>query len=517
MTTIITKNSSTASAVPAAGDLVAGELAVNTTDKKLYTKDSGGTVVKVVGSLGNQETTAVAITGGSIANITQTNGTINNTVIGASTAQTVRGTTVTATTGFIGDLTGNVTGNITGNVTGAVTGNVTGNLTGNVTASSGSSSFNNVTINGTLDMNSGTAATITGLATPTNSTDAATKGYVDTSVAAVVASAPGALDTLNELAAALGNDANFATTVTNSIATKLPLAGGTMSGAIAMGTSKITGLGTPTAGTDATTKTYVDNADALKLNLTGGTLSGALAMGTNKITGLGDPSANQDAATKVYVDGILGSATSAATSAANALTSANNAATSASGASTSAASALSSLNTFRGQYYGTSATNPTLDPLGAAIGAGDLYWNTTVPEMRVYTGAAWISFYPVSAPVDQTDIGTAANEIPLNQYLGKMAYKDVEGLQAQLNPAPTIASAATIQPLSAVTFISGTTTINTITVPAEFVGGGQITLIPTGLWSTGTSGNIAIATTGVVSKALIMTYDATTAKWYPSY
>jgi hypothetical protein len=119
--------------------------------------------------------------------------------------------------------------------------------------------------------------------------------------------------------------------------------------------------------------------------------------------------------------------------------------------------------------------------------------------------------------VDQSDIGTAANEIPLNQYLGRMAYKEVEGLEAQLNPAPTIASAATIQPLTPITFVSGTTTINTITVPAEFVGGGQITLIPTALWSTGTSGNIAIATTGVVSKALILTYDATTAKWYPSY
>jgi len=64
-TTIITKNSSTASAVPAAGDLVAGELAVNTADKKLFTK-SGSTVVKVVGSLGNQEANAVDITGGTI-------------------------------------------------------------------------------------------------------------------------------------------------------------------------------------------------------------------------------------------------------------------------------------------------------------------------------------------------------------------------------------------------------------------------------------------------------------------
>ena len=46
----------------------------------------------------------------------------------------------------------------------------------------------------------------------------ATKSYVDTSVANLIDSAPATLDTLNELADALGDDANFATTVTNSIA-----------------------------------------------------------------------------------------------------------------------------------------------------------------------------------------------------------------------------------------------------------------------------------------------------------
>jgi hypothetical protein len=143
---------------------------------------------------------------------------------------------------------------------------------------------------------------ITGLGTPTSTADAATKGYVDSSVAALVDSAPGALDTLNELAAALGDDADFATTVTNSIATKVSKSGDTMSGALAMGTNKITGLGTPTSTADAATKGYVDSSVALKLSLTGGTMSGAIAMGTNKITGVGDPSSNQDAATKKYVD-----------------------------------------------------------------------------------------------------------------------------------------------------------------------------------------------------------------------
>jgi hypothetical protein len=58
----------------------------------------------------------------------------------------------------------------------------------------------------------------------------ATEGYVTTAVSNLVDAAPSTLDTLNELAAALGDDPNFATTVTNSIATKLPLAGGTISG-----------------------------------------------------------------------------------------------------------------------------------------------------------------------------------------------------------------------------------------------------------------------------------------------
>jgi hypothetical protein len=49
-------------------------------------------------------------------------------------------------------------------------------------------------------------------------------------------------------------------------------------------------------------KTYIDNADALKVAKSGDTMSGNLAMGGNKVTGLGTPSANADAATKVYVD-----------------------------------------------------------------------------------------------------------------------------------------------------------------------------------------------------------------------
>lgn len=54
----------------------------------------------------------------------------------------------------------------------------------------------------------------------------ATKSYTDTAISNLINSAPATLDTLNELATALGNDANFATTVTNSLAGKVSKSGG---------------------------------------------------------------------------------------------------------------------------------------------------------------------------------------------------------------------------------------------------------------------------------------------------
>ena len=99
---------------------------------------------------------------------------------------------------------------------------------------------------------------ITNLATPSISTDAATKGYVDTEINALIGGAPSTLNTLDEIAQALNDTANFSDTVVLK-------AGSTMTGAL--------------------------------------TLSGA-------------PSSNLHAATKAYVDAVAGSATAAAASAA---------------------------------------------------------------------------------------------------------------------------------------------------------------------------------------------------------
>ena len=88
------------------------------------------------------------------------------------------------------------------------------------------------TFSGALSGTIASATTATTQSASDNTTKVATTAYVTTAVSNLVDSSPSALNTLNELAAALGDDANFSTTVTNSIATKLPLAGGTMTGAL---------------------------------------------------------------------------------------------------------------------------------------------------------------------------------------------------------------------------------------------------------------------------------------------
>ena len=89
----------------------------------------------------------------------------------------------------------------------------------------------------------------------------ATTGYVQTQITNLIDGAPAALDTLNELAAALGDDANFATTISTSIGAKLPLSGGTMTGNIAFGATSNLGL-TWGLNTDAAFIRFISTSNA---------------------------------------------------------------------------------------------------------------------------------------------------------------------------------------------------------------------------------------------------------------
>ena len=109
-----------------------------------------------------------------------------------------------------------------------------------------------------------------------NSTNVATTAYVDLAISNLSDSAPAALNTLNEIAAALGDDANYASTTTAAIAGKLPLSGGTMSGALNMGSQNITNIGTISAsgtlasGAIHTSESQSNNVTKLLIDNTGG-------------------------------------------------------------------------------------------------------------------------------------------------------------------------------------------------------------------------------------------------------
>lgn len=96
----------------------------------------------------------------------------------------------------------------------------------------------------------------------TNTTQLATAAFVAAALAALVDSSPAALNTLNELAAALGNDANFATTLTNALALKAPLASPTLTGIPAAPTAAV-----DTSTTQIATTAFVMGAVAVLATL----------------------------------------------------------------------------------------------------------------------------------------------------------------------------------------------------------------------------------------------------------
>ena len=150
-------------------------------------------------------------------------------------------------------------------------------------------------------------------ADPTANLEAATKQYVDNTVANIIDSAPGALDTLNELAAALGDDPNFATTITNQLAGKADANNTyTISEVDALVANVVSNSQTIIYDNSVSNTTLVANniQDAIteldtkvegKLDIAGGTMTGDLILA-------GDPTANLQATTKQYVDSLVANA-----------------------------------------------------------------------------------------------------------------------------------------------------------------------------------------------------------------
>lgn len=129
----------------------------------------------------------------------------------------------------------------------------------------------------------------------TNTTQIATTEFVQTAVSSVVDGAPGALDTLNELAAALGDDANYASTITNALAAKAPLASpdltGTPTAPTASGGTNTTQIATTAFVTSAIAAAAPSEGSITSTMIADGTIvdadiSASAAIAQSKISGL---------------------------------------------------------------------------------------------------------------------------------------------------------------------------------------------------------------------------------------
>ena len=403
-TDILIKRSSTPGAVPTTGDLSTGELAINTADKRLFTNNSG-TIVEI-----GTAPTSLAVTN---------NGTIGGTlgVTGNTSLSTV------STSGAATLASGSVTGNFS----------VAGTLT---------------------------------VATPSNSTDAASKGYVDTAVANVIDSAPAALDTLNELAAALNDDASFATTVTTALAGKLALAGGTMTGDITLGANKITSTATPATDDTLTRKGYVDSilgsatdaatsaaAAATSATNAANSASAASTSASNASTSATN-AANSASAASTSATNAATSATAAASSATSASNSATASANSATAAATSATNAENAYDSFDDRYLGEKTSDPATDNDGQALLTGALYFNSTSDVMKVYNGSAWQNVTDASISLTElTDVTIAS---PANGEA--LVYNSTSG-EWENNTVSTVANLGDLTDVSTTGIADGQTIV----------------------------------------------------------
>jgi hypothetical protein len=159
-----------------------------------------------------------------------------------------------------------------------------------------------------LDLKSNLASpTFTGIpsaptpTTGTNTTQLATTEFVRTEISNLVASAPAALDTLNELALAIGSDANFATTISNQIGLKAPINNPTFTGTVGGITKSMVGLDNAdnTSDVNKPVSTAQQTAFNLKANLESPTFTGTVSGISKGMVGLGNVDNTSDTAKPV--------------------------------------------------------------------------------------------------------------------------------------------------------------------------------------------------------------------------
>ena len=254
---------------------------------------------------------------------------------------------------------------------------------------------------------------ITGLGTPTASTDAVTKTYADANVAAAstsaasaatsataaATSASSAATSATSAAASVSSISGYATTASNSASAAATSASSAATSATSAAASASSILGAVSASATSAASAAT-SATAAATSATSAAAS-ATAAATSATSAAASVSAVATSASSALTSQTAAatSATSAAASATAAATSAASAATSATSAATSASSSLTTYNTYKTYYLGSFASAPTLDNQGNALITGATYWNSGSSTMFVWSGSAWSAVSTASGAV----------------------------------------------------------------------------------------------------------------------
>ena len=243
---------------------------------------------------------------------------------------------------------------------------------------------------------------IKNVATPTNANDATNKAYVDTGANNAATSAAAALVSQNAAAASATAAANSATASAGSATTSASEATDSANSATASASSATASANSASAASTsesnaatsaatATTQAALATTNgAAQVSLATTQANNAAASATTASTQAANASSSASTAATQATNSAT-SATASSNSATAAANSATAAATSETNAANSAAAAAAAFDNFDDTYLGSKTSDPTVDNDGDPLTQGDLYFNSTANEMRVYDGANWIA------------------------------------------------------------------------------------------------------------------------------
>ena len=172
---------------------------------------------------------------------------------------------------------------------------------------------------------------------------------------------------------------------------------------------------------------------------------------------------------KYHATAAASSASTATTQASNASTSASNAASAQTAAEAARDATLAAYDSFDDRYLGAKASNPSVDNDGNALLAGALYYNTTVPEMRLYTGSAWVAAYVSGGAylASANNLSDLANTTKARTNLGVAIGTNVQAYDAELQAISGLSTNGIVTRTSSSTAasrtITGTTNVISVT------------------------------------------------------